>query len=140
MKRISPPHRRLDIEGPVQEAIVNYLRHVLPVGFLVVGVSNNPRSKQTAVKEIRRGLLTGYPDLHILGRDEHDKPCAWFIEVKAPKGVIRDEQHKVHDQIKDIGFRCGVARSIEDVRTLLWRWNVPSKDQTPCALPDRSAA
>lgn len=116
-----------DIEGPIQAAIVRYLRTTLPAGWLVVGVANKPRSLQQGAKEKRQGAVSGYPDVTILGQRD-GMPWAWFIEVKAPKGAVSDEQKDVHDRLTEIGFRVAVAKSIDDVRALVWRWDLPTSD------------
>lgn len=62
----------------------------------------------TALSRIE-GLPEGFPDL--LFFDVHG--CA-FIEVKAKNGRLSDKQNKFLYQMQAMGYRVGVARSVED--------------------------
>jgi len=50
--------------------------------------------------------------------------CVYWIEVKAPKGIQSELQKSFQKQVEDHGHRYIVARSLEDVTSLLpayWR-------------------
>ena len=55
------------------------------------------------------GLPMGFPDLLFIDRNG----CA-FIEVKTPRGKVREEQEKFINLMRSYGHRAGVARSVED--------------------------
>jgi hypothetical protein len=125
-------------EDGVHLAILNYLRTVLPHGWLVKHVPNKPRSAIAGLQQKRMGAIAGWPDLMIFGcRDwgiedgPPPEPVTFFIEVKASKGRTQDNQIKVHDDLKDLGYSVGIARSIDDCRKLCKKWNLPIKDLTP---------
>ena len=115
-------------EAVLQKGIVKYLRTVLPAGFLVVSVSNNPRSAIAGAREKGMGMLKGWPDLAVYGRGSDDRPFAGFIEVKAPGGYLRPEQRDTLDRLQDCGHSTAVVRSIEDVQRAVIAWGLPSKD------------
>lgn len=121
-------------EDNIQIAILDYLRAVLPHGWIIKFVPNKPRSKIQGGREKRMGAIAGWPDLMILGTayvgtlHPHEAPHAWFIEVKAAKGRVRDTQTDVHERLRGIGFKVGVARSIDDARALCKRWGLPLRE------------
>lgn len=55
------------------------------------------------------GLPKGFSDLLFI--DRHG--CA-FIEVKSPRGKLREEQESFINLMRSYGHRAGVARSVED--------------------------
>lgn len=124
--RLTAP--RTSDEDDIQRAIVKYLRHVLPPGFIVQSTANKPRSAVAGAREKSMGAVAGWPDLAVYGQAEDEKPTAWFIEVKAPAGRLSDVQHEVHDRLKLAGFKIAIARSVDDVRDLVQAWGLPSRD------------
>lgn len=126
--RLTAP--RTSDEDDIQRAIVKYLRHVLPAGFVVQSTANKPRSAVAGAREKSMGAVAGWPDLAVYGQAEDEKPTAWFIEVKASAGRLSDVQHEVHDRLKLAGFSVAVARSVDDVRDLVRAWGLPSRDIT----------
>ena len=117
-------------EAALQKNIVKYLRAVLPCGFLVVSVSNNPRSAIAGAREKGMGMLKGWPDLAVYGRGSDERPFAGFIEVKAPGGYLRPEQRDTLDRLQDCGHPTAVVRSLEDVQRTIRVWGLPAKDLT----------
>jgi hypothetical protein len=115
-------------EAAIQRSVVRYLRTVLPHGFLVVAVSNNPRSAIAGAREKGMGMLKGWPDLAVYGRGSDDRPFAGFIECKAPGKYLRPEQRDTLDRLEDCGHPTAVVRSIEDVQRIIAEWDLPSKD------------
>jgi hypothetical protein len=120
-------------EDQIHVAILDYLRAVLPHGWIVKFTPNKPRSKIQGGREKRMGAIAGWPDLMILGPGSlagymHQAPYAWFLEIKSAKGRVSDAQKDVHDRLRDIGFRVGVARSIDDARSLCKRWGLPLRE------------
>ncbi len=120
-------------EDVIHRSILAYLRRVLPHGWIIKHVPNKPRSAIQGKREKDMGAIAGWPDLMILGTAHigtymHEAPYAWFIEVKAAGGRVRDTQTDVHDRLRDIGFKVGVARSIEDARSLCRKWGLPLRE------------
>lgn len=117
--------KRVDREGPVQRAIVEYLRSVMPWA-IVHHCKNeiNKRGKHIQIELVnakRKGAVTGFPDLLVLPYAEIG---ALFFEVKAEGNYATKEQKVVHDQMRDLGYRVAVVRSVEDVREALAEWGV----------------
>lgn len=67
--------------------------------------------QETVLTQLRvvEGLPDGFPDLLFIDQ----KGCA-FIEVKAPKGKVREAQEKFINLMHSYGHRAGIARSVED--------------------------
>ena len=106
--------KRIDREGPIQRAIIQYLRVSLP-GCVIASVPNSTdvRGRSAAIaiaKQKRDGLLPGFPDVW----------CGWrgqtlLIEVKAKGGRTSPAQEDVHERLRANGFDVIVAYSIDDV-------------------------
>ena len=117
--------KRTDREDPIQIAIVDYLRLVMP-NCVVHHCRNeiNKRGKAIRIelaKAKRKGVVTGFPDLLVL-------PFATvgplFFEVKAEGKYATAKQREVHSKLQALGYRVAVVRSIEDVRECLVEWGV----------------
>ena len=70
------------------------------------------------------GLLPGAPDLVVAlpnGR-------VLWLEVKAPKGVLSDNQVLVHERLGEIGHTVYVVRSIDDVKEILHKINITTRE------------
>jgi hypothetical protein len=124
---------RVDREGPVHIAILDYLRASLPHGWLVKHTPNKPRSLQQGRREKRMGAVAGWPDLDIIGPADFP-PSLWFMEVKPPKEVgvktaqPSEDQLNCHDKLQDLGHPVAVVRSVEDARKAVSDWRLPSND------------
>lgn len=106
--------RRIDREGPIQRAIIQYLRASLP-GCVVASVPNSTdvRGRSAAIaiaKQKRDGLLPGFPDVWCGWRGQ-----ALLIEVKAKGGRTSPAQDDVHARLRANGFDVIVAYGIDDV-------------------------
>ena len=94
-------------ESALQALIVKYLTLN---GWLVIHIPNQlSRGKIT-----HAGILPGAPDLIALKNGQ----CV-FIEVKAAGGRLSEKQAYIHELIKKQGFEVIVARSLDDVKSLL---------------------
>jgi hypothetical protein len=99
-------------EDQIQAAIVNWLRTVLP-GAIVLHVHNTPRNAIDGARLRNMGMVAGAPDLLVcLPRGE-----GLFIEVKAPKGRVSEEQTAFSIACQGISWPWFVARSIDDVQS-----------------------
>lgn len=116
----------IDREGPIQIAIVKYLRAILPKECVVVHIKNeiNKRGKAFAIEQAkakRKGVVTGFPDLMVL-------PFATvgpvFFEVKAEGNYPTEAQRGMHKRITHLGYPCAVVRSVDDVKECLHEWGV----------------
>lgn len=63
-----------------------------------------------------RGVRAGVPDMEFHYCYAHgDYPMSCFIELKAPKGTMSDAQKALHAELRAIGHRVFVCRSLDDV-------------------------
>lgn len=126
-----PRKRRLDNESPIQIAIVDYLRRVLPKGCLVHHCRNEiNRSGETYMRELakakKKGALTGFPDLIVL-----TFMGVFLLEVKAEGNYADLNQKAMHQKLRHLGFNVAVVRSIDDVRECLAEWGVSTIERVP---------
>lgn len=120
--------RRVDREGPVHMAVLNWLRLVLPVGALVAHVPNEvflkgEAAKRAVAKAKELGLHVGFPDLVVIAPEG-----VGFIEIKAEGGSLSKDQRETLDALKALGANIGVCRSIEDARETLARWGFQTRE------------
>lgn len=131
--------KRVDREGPIQEAVVKYLETVMP-DALVHHCRNeiNKRGKgkgwvKNAIalelaKAKRRGVKAGFPDIIVL---PYANVGALFFEVKAEGNYASANQKDIHAHLERLGYRVAVVRSIDDVRESLIEWGVGFSEKIP---------
>lgn len=115
-------------EAKIQRAILRYLGATLPHGFVLHHSPNGGMLKGEVGRSRGLGTKPGWPDLQVVGRLDSGEPFTGYIEVKAPKGRLSEEQIAMRDRLIDCGYPVGVARSIDDVRELVRAWGLPSRD------------
>jgi hypothetical protein len=118
-----------DLEGPIHRAIVHYLRTVIPGNPIVhhsaneIGLSGVAIARQIA-KNTFNGTVTGFPDLILIC---HAGVTFW--EVKSEGGRLTQAQADLHAEMRRLGHRVAVVRSIEDVREYLDEWAIWRNDR-----------
>lgn len=126
----APPRaKRRDLESPIQAAIVELIRVGYP-SALVYSIPNGGFVLEPRVVAKLRwtGLLPGMPDLGVEWPGDHG-----FIETKAAKGTLSDDQRGVHKILLGMGKRVVVCRSVDEARAALDGWGVPSRINTGLA-------
>lgn len=128
--------KRVDREGPIQRAIVAYLRATFP--DCIVHHCRNEINKRGShiARELagakRKGAVTGFPDLMVL---LYATRGPLFFEVKAEGNYATPEQKAVHDHLRALGYPVAVVRSIQDVRDCLREWSIPTRDADVQFIP-----
>lgn len=115
-------------EYKVQVAIVKWLRAVMPSGTIIHHSMNEHQKRGkagmlAAQRNKTAGVFTGFPDLIVCTFSD-----VFFLEVKAPKGRVSDNQKVCHQMLEHLGLKVGVVRSVEDVREFLQRSNIGFKE------------
>jgi hypothetical protein len=111
-------------EDALHKAILKYLRTVLPHGWLVMHVPNGgSRNPIEGAKMKALGVMAGWPDISIYGPG-----MCCFMEVKTQRGRLSNSQHAVIDRLADMGHPVAVVRSIDDARTMVKEWGLPTRD------------
>lgn len=124
--------KRVDREGPIQKAIVDYLHSVMP--FAIVHHCKNEinkRGKGIAIEIAnakRKGMVPGFPDLIVL---PYSRVGPLFFEVKAKGNYADPNQKKIHKEMQDLGYNVAVVRSVDDVRECLIKWGVGFIEKIP---------
>jgi len=129
--------RRVDREGPVHQAIVDWLRVVMP-DAMVYHCKNEINKKGKAKgwvqnnialeigKAKKKGTIPGFPDLLVL---PFANIGAFFLEVKAKGNYASPAQKEVHAELARLGYHVAVVRSIDDVRKCLQEWGVGFREK-----------
>lgn len=124
-----PRAKPVDREGPIQAAIVAWLRAVLPPQAKVHHSPNEVQRRGKlgmieVAKKRQAGTIAGWPDIEIL----LPGPRTLFMEVKAPKEYPPKDQRDLHADLEAIGYPVAVVRSIEDARAALAAWGVKTRE------------
>lgn len=126
--------KRIDREGPIHRSILAYLRRVMPEAMIHHSANEShvsgKASMLASVRKKRDGMVPGFPDLIVL---PFTSLTPMFFEVKAEGNYATKQQKAVHAELRTLGYRVAVVRSIEDVQESLTEWNVPTK-HVECAI------
>ena len=119
---------RRDKEGPIHRAIISWLRVVLPEAIIFHAANESRRPGRAGHVEramnAANGVLPGVPD--IIGLTFTGP---FFMEVKAPGGVLSPAQRDFRDRLAVLGYeRWAVVRSIDDAQDALARWGIPTRE------------
>ncbi len=111
--------RRGTPEADLQRAVVSALRFALPKGAIVHHCANEvteagPRGAKRQAILVGMGVHPGFADLMVLcdGR-------VLFLELKAPKGRLSDDQVAFRDAVRAQGFGWALVRSLDDALSAL---------------------
>lgn len=132
---MTPPKKpRISRERPVQVAVVDYLRAVLPDAIThhcrnEINQSGTQIARELA-KAKRAGAVEGFPDILVL-------PFAqigpMLFEVKAPGNYPSPVQRALHADLTRLGYRVAVVRGIDDVRAALAAWGIATRERAGLA-------
>ena len=119
---------RRDAEGPIHRAILSWLRVVLPEAIIFHAANESRRPGRAGHVEralnAANGVLPGVPD--IIGLTFTGP---FFMEVKAPGGVLSPAQKAFRDRLAVLGYgRWAVVRSIDDAKDALAAWGIPTRE------------
>ena len=102
-------------ESLTQRAVHQYLRWALPPDAVHFSIPNGlMRSKKAGAAAVGEGLLAGVPDLCIVWRGR-----AFFLELKAPHGVVSAAQRETQRRLIYAGAEVMVCKSAEQVEAAL---------------------
>lgn len=121
--------KRQDREGPIHREILAHLRASLP-GAKVhhsansIGLSGPQIMRQIAHNEAM-GTIKGWPDLTCI----LPGPGVVFFEVKAPGNSPDADQKALHHDLRALGCRVAVVRSVAEVDEALAEWGIAKHSQ-----------
>lgn len=108
-------------ELAIQSGFRNRLRYVAPA-VLFVAIPNAAKRTQWAARQAKaEGLAAGFPDAQ----------CIWpgggicFIEFKAAKGRLSDNQAEWIERLLERGHKAAVVRSVEEALDFLRACGAP---------------
>lgn len=123
--------KRIDREGPIQRSIIAWLRVVMPDAIVHHSANESHLKGKAAmlasVRKKRDGMRPGFPDLIVL---PFANVGAIFFEVKAPGNYTQQNQDAMIADMRALGYRVAVVRSIDDVRAALVEWGVGFRERT----------
>ena len=118
---------RVNREAPIQRAVVDYLRLVMPPACIVLhsaheGVRGGKRGALDGARAKSMGQVSGFPDVVCV-----TYRGVLFFEVKAEGGRMSEAQKDIRGRIEAMGHRSAVVRSVDDVREALSEWSFPTR-------------
>lgn len=116
-----PKVERRHDEDDLQRQVVTFFRWALPDDAVYFAVPNGgKRHAKGAARMVGLGLRAGIPDLCVIWRGQ-----AYFVELKAAKGVLSEHQRQMHKKLIYCGAPVVVCRSLECVEESLREFGVP---------------
>lgn len=116
-------------EAPVQRAVVQWLRAVLPdavVHHARGEINKRGRAIQIELAQARAlGAVPGFPDIVVLPPAETGP---LFFEVKAAGGYPSPAQREMHGRLRALGYRVAVVRSVDDAQAALAGWGIATRE------------
>lgn len=120
-------------EQSLQIHVANLLTWlVIDTPWTAIGHGGGGKQRGMILKGM--GVHAGWPDLMLIHR-----ATPYFIELKAEKGVLSAAQKAVHEQIALAGGVVAVCRSIDQVRSTLALWGIPTREEKPSVTRMRSS-
>ena len=102
--------KRKNPEAEIQRAIVKALRRALPHGLVHASINEQRKgNRRDQGIAIGMGAHPGFPDLLVMCEGR-----MLFIEVKAPKGTLSDNQKAFRDWSQAEGHAWALCRSVDD--------------------------
>ena len=110
-------------EDDLQRQVASWLDVALPDGCVYHHSPNEGKRHINYINRLKKmGTKYGWPDLELFCPSTATKSGnneAIFIELKAKRGVMNENQRRMRDQILDAGFAWALCKSIEDVTEFL---------------------
>lgn len=110
-------------EDDLQRQVSSWLDVALPDGCVFHHSPNEGKRHINYINRLKQmGTKYGWPDLELFcpstaTKSGHNE--AIFIELKAKRGVMNENQRRMRDQIIEAGFAWALCKSIEDVTEFL---------------------
>ena len=115
--------KRVKREEPIHREILAHLRQKFPEAIIhhspqSIGLSGALIQRQIAHNEAM-GTVKGFPDLLCI----LPGPRVWLFEVKAPGNSADKDQRKLHADLRALGARVAVVKTVAEVDAAITEWN-----------------
>lgn len=118
--RCRPPSERKDPEAKFHVAVARYLNLALPPDAFWTTIPTGNLSLTQGARMKAKGYQRGTPDIVVIWGGK-----AMWIELKAPNGVVSDDQRAVGLRLIRAGAKCGLARDLGQVEQFLQQQGIP---------------
>jgi hypothetical protein len=115
---------RSNPEAKLHASIIDYLRLVAPTCLCFHPANGGNRTASEGAMFQRLGVVAGIPDICILSPGGK----VAFIEVKAASGALSKAQDAILSRFMTMGIPYAAARSVDDVKTALEYWRIPTRE------------
>ena len=112
--------------------LIRWLALKAPTIWTTIGHGGGGKVRGAQLKAM--GVMPGWPDILVIHPAAVDSsgvcwaaPTVVGIELKSKKGKLSAEQRKVFSMFAQAGCACDLARSLNDVATILINRGVPLK-------------
>lgn len=110
-------------EDDLQRQVVAFLDAALPPGCVYHHSPNEGKRHISYINRLKKmGTKYGWPDLELFcpaDTTQSGQNEAIFIELKAKRGVMNENQRRMRDQIIGAGFPWALCKSLDDVEAFL---------------------
>lgn len=122
--------KRRTPEDDLHIAVADFLRAALPPEAFWTTIPTGNLSRLQAARMKRKGYTAGTPDIVICYGAR-----TYWIELKAPAGVVSDDQRAAHAQLARACVPVALAKSLGEIEFWLCRWNIPLRATTGATEP-----
>lgn len=102
-------------EHAEQVAVIQWFRVQFPRLIMFAIPNAAKRSPQLANYMKAEGMLAGVADLFLM--KPSGKYHGMFIEMKAPKGIVSENQEYFLQQARDMGYKAVVCRGFDEAQS-----------------------
>jgi hypothetical protein len=107
-------------EHKLQVALIDYLAFALRPELECRAIPNGEKRHIRVAQRLKNeGVRRGTPDIFICLPEGR---IAW-LEMKAAKGRLSDDQEAFRDKVLKLGHHWGTAKSVDDALELLTKWD-----------------
>ncbi len=111
-------------EQDLQIAVVAHIRARSEPGVFFYHCPNEAKRGWVNAAKLRSmGMTAGIPDLYFLKAGR-----SYYLELKAPRGVLTPSQRLVLERLRTCGAQVAVAKSLDEAIVTLECWGIIKRD------------
>ena len=119
-------------EASFQIQTARFLSKALPEGYFWTTIPSGGGGLIRGARLKAMGLRKGLPDMVVFGPYVHEEDEGFFnkvlwLELKAAKGSLSQEQKQVISELKGLGHRVEVVKTLDQVEAALAEFCFPDK-------------
>ena len=129
-KPYRPRAKGLQPETKFQIAVAELLDWVLAPPYRYTAIGHGVALTQATQHRLAAmGLKRGWTDMVIVGPSRG----VWWLELKIGRTPLSKPQRALHEALAGLGHHIAIARTLDEVRGLLFGWGISTRERRPSA-------